>query len=203
MVQDPTAARAFEGGGISEVPHAASFNRRRTNISVDITKAFRRTRNGLRVPMALDLSIARETRYQKWLLVSGSGTRPEFMVYESLNRKGLRGPFEWILPAGVDFSYQVPLLGGRGQEGGAVADFVIRSVAPQIVIRVQGEFFHFRDDPTRVQDIIQKIALEAEGFTVIDIVAQDTLSEERVDEVVGYALLGFQVDFTGRIGVFS
>ena len=202
MVSDPTAATAFVGGGISEVPHAYRFTGRRTKITVDVTKAFTDSRNGLRVPMALNLAIAREERYQRWLLVAGLGTRPEFMVYESLNRKGLRGPFEWVLPAGIDFDYQVPLLGGRGAIGVAVADFIIRIVAPQVVIRVQGEFFHFRDDPIKAADIIQKLALEAEGFTVVDIVAQDTLTETRVDEVVGYALLGFEVDFTGRIGVF-
>ena len=81
-------------------------------------------------------------------------------------------------------------------------DFVIYAKAPPLVIRVQGEFFHFIDDDAETSDIIEKLMLEGMGFQVVDILAQDTLSEQRVDEVVVMALAGFQMAFTGRLQVF-
>lgn len=186
--------------GTTIAPHALFLNRRRTTFEVDLEEVFASPSNGMRVPIALDPASSREARYQAFLLRTGlAATRPEFMVLESLERQGLRG--DTSRPPGRDFEFQVGVLGGR-QYGGAVIDVVIWAIAPPVAIRVQGEFWHFGDDETERQDIIQKLSIQSLGFTVVDIIAQDTLTEERVDSVVRQAMLGFELDTTGRLTQF-
>ncbi|KKM98183.1 hypothetical protein LCGC14_1160600 [marine sediment metagenome] len=182
-------------------PIAFNFRRRRTTFDVDIGDILGSVRNGMRVPLISSPEIAREGRFQKWLFrVGGTGSRPEFMVFEALERVGLFSPYSE--PFGLDFEFQVPIAGGRAKHGGAVLDFLVHAVAPELAIRVQGEFFHFIDDDAEAADIVERKMLETLGFQVVDILAQDTLTEQRVDEVVGLALLGFQLEFTGRLQVF-
>ena len=182
-------------------PVAPRFNWRARNFRVDPARALRSRGNGLRIASQLDRSISDEAAYQRWLLkVGGTGTRPEFACFAALERLGLRAAESD--PPGTDFRYQVGVNGGR-QRGGAIIDLLVESVSPAIAIRVQGEFFHFVDDPSRESDILQKRMIESLGFTVVDILAQDTLSRQRVDEVVSMALLGIELDTTGRVGVFS
>jgi hypothetical protein len=182
------------------VPVSPRFNWRAREIKVDVSRALRSRGNGMRVGALLDDSIAKEMVYQQWLLRTGSnGTRPEFAVFDALERMGLRCGFSD--PPGADFRYQVGVNGGR-QLGGAILDFLVESIAPAVAIRVQGEFFHFVDDPSRESDILQKRMIESLGYTVIDILAQDTLTRQRTDEVVRLALMGMELDTTGRVGVF-
>lgn len=185
------------------IPITPNFNRRRTNLTIDVRAALKVKGRGLRPPRALDMKIRREEAYQKWLRRVGpqgsSGTRPEFMVFVALERTGLRSPLS--TPSGLDFFYQIPLLGGRLVKGGAVADFVV--TAPQVgqplVLRIQGEYFHFIDVVEKEAGEVQRWALEGAGYRVVDILAQDTLTEQRCDEVVGYALMGIELDETGRL----
>lgn len=197
-------ARAKRNKGpalIPRVPTRPRVNWRLVNIAQDMSSALRiRGRRGLRVPVALNEKTIREEAYQRWLRRVGNGTRPEWAVFDSLERKGLRTLQSD--PPGQDFLYQVPLLGGRARAGGAVADFVIYTVVPFVVIRMQGEFWHFKDDAVQADDFYQRLALENEGFRVVDILAQDTLTRQRTDEVVGYALNGFELDETGRLALF-
>lgn len=187
---------------IPKIPVKPRINWRLVNIAQDMSSALRvRGRRGLRLPVALSEKTIREDDYQRWLRrVGAHGTRPEWAVFDSLERKGLRAPQSD--PPGMDFQYQVPLLGGRSRAGGAVADIVIYTVVPPVVIRVQGEFWHFKDDEAQADDFYQRLALENEGFRVVDILAQDTLTRQRTDEVVGYALNGFELDETGRLAIF-
>ncbi len=183
-----------------EPPIAFNFRRRRTTFEVNIEDILSSPRNGMRVPVISDPAKSREMRYQRWLMRVGIGTRPEFMVFEALERAGLRSPMS--VEPGLDFQFQVPMAGGRSRAGGAVADFVVWASAPPIVIRVQGEFFHYVDDDAEAADIIERRMLEGMGFRVVDILAQDAITEERTDEVVALALGGFQLDFTGRLQIY-
>ncbi len=183
-----------------EAPTVPNFRRRRTTFDVDLAKVFDNPRNGLRLPVVQSTELNRERRFLRWLArVGGVGSRPEFMAYEALERRGYRSPTS--IDPGFDFQFQVPLAGGRA-DGGSVADLVVWAVSPPLVIRVQGEFFHFIDEPTRAADIVKRIQLETEGFRVIDILAGDLLTENEADEVVGLALIGAQKEFTGKLGVF-
>jgi hypothetical protein len=183
-----------------EAPTVPNFRRRRTSFDVDLAKVFDNPRNGLRLPVVQSLELNRERRFLRWLMrVGGIGSRPEFMAYEALERRGYRAPTS--VEPGFDFQFQVPIAGGRAN-GGSVADLVVWAVSPPTVIRVQGEFFHFIDEPTRASDIIKRATLESEGFRVIDILAQDLITERGADEVVGAALIGAQKEFTGKLGVF-
>ena len=182
------------------VPIAPRFNWRRQEIRIDVGKLLRTRGNGLRIQPLLDDMTALEGEYQRWLLrVGANGTRPEFAVYDALERMGLRA--QASTPPGADFRFQVPVNGGR-QQGGAILDFLVESVSPPVAIRVQGEFFHFADDESQESDIIQRRMIESLGFTVVDILAQDTLNRRRTDEGGGYALLGMELDTSGRLGVF-
>lgn len=185
----------------TEAPTAPNFRRRRTSFDVDLAKVFDNPRNGLRLQVVQSLELNRERRFLRWLArVGGIGSRPEFMAFEALERRGYLSPYS--SPPGLDFDYQVALAGGRSKTGGSVADLVVYAVSPATIIRVQGEFFHFIDEPTREADIIARLLLESEGYRVIDILAQDLLTERGSDAVVGAALIGAQKDFTGKLTVF-
>ena len=87
-----------------------------------------------------------------------AGTMPEWAVFWALEQ------------IGADFRYQSPFFGGRTVRGGAVVDFVIFSPVPRLLIRVQGIYYHLHQGGRRVAgDLIQKLALEAAGYSVIDI----------------------------------
>jgi hypothetical protein len=181
-------------------PLAFNFRRRRTSFDIAVEEIMGSVRNGMRIPNVINEAKLREARFLEWLKKTGIGSRPEYMVFAALERTGLLAPQSE--PPGFDFQFQVPVLGGRGSMGGAVLDFIIWSAAPTIAIRVQGEFFHFIDDDAEASDIFERAQLEAEGFTVVDILAQDCLTEIRTDEVVALALIGMQLDFTGRLQIF-
>ncbi len=144
---------------VVDSPQVPNFRRRRTTFDVDIATIFDNPRNGLKLPVIQSLELNRERRYIRWLgRVGGIGSRPEFMAFEALERRGYLSPMSD--PFGFDFQFQVPLLGGRALPGGSVADFVVYIVSPVTVIRVLGEFFHFIEEPTRESDIMKRLALE-------------------------------------------
>lgn len=91
-------------------------------------------------------------------------TTPERAVYRALIRLGYKD--------GVDFFPQSKMFGGRQVKGGLVADFQIPRLS--LIIRVQGEYFHSRSD-AKARDALQKIYATGEGWTVIDIMAEDAL----------------------------
>lgn len=61
--------------------------------------------------------------------------------------------------------------------GGAVADFMVFSPVPNLIIRVQGEYFHYQQGRGKImQDFAQKITLESRNFRVVDIDAKPALA---------------------------
>jgi len=93
---------------------------------------------------------------------------PEYAIFWALER------------AYAVFSFQTSLLGGRLQLGGVVADFIITEPVPRLIIRVQGEYFHYEQGEERKgRDLIQKEALHSQGYDVIDIDAEDALRDPR------------------------
>jgi hypothetical protein len=92
-------------------------------------------------------------------------TTPELAIYRALNKLGY---YE-----GTDFTFQSKLLGGRDVKGGAIADFEIYN--PHIVIRCQGEYWHYGQSSVVAKDELQKLAIESSGIPVIDIDAEDAL----------------------------
>ena len=181
--------------GITTAPHTLDFQRSRVNFAVNLAEVFEAVTNGIRLPEALNPGTAREYRYQQFIRRAGAATRPEFMVFEALERIGFHGDVSE--EPGSDFQFQVPVLGGRS-EGGSVIDFVVWAIVPPVAIRVQGEYFHFGDDDVESGDIVKRIAIEGLGMTVVDVLAQDTATEEKTNQVVRNALLGFEFDSTGR-----
>lgn len=102
-----------------------------------------------------------EAEWRVWRVKFG-GSFPEFLIFRELLRASLK--------LGVDFDFQSSQFGGRSQLGGAVVDFILFT---GIAGRVQGEFFHFRTSANRIASLIQRIQLEAAGFVVVDMLANE------------------------------
>jgi hypothetical protein len=118
------------------------------------------------------------------------GSIPEWVVFEELNRRGLRD--------GVEFTYQSPLQGGRTQRGGVIIDFLFRS-PPGLAINVQGEYFHHEAGASVIaRDRLGRAQLAGSGITLIFIDAQDALSNPRF--YVGEALRFRDHSFLSRGG---
>lgn len=185
-------------------PIVSNFRRQRKNFDIEIEEVFEQARNGMRMPPLVTPEITREARFQSWLLrVGGTGTRPEFYVFEELERLGLRSPYSD--PPGQDFDFLRELFVGPSKatsEGFIQTDLLVFAVTPPVVIRVQGEFFHYANDDQQVDDILEKAALEGLGLRVVDILAQDTLMPGRLERVVLMALSGWQMDLEGRLQLF-
>ena len=107
------------------------------------------------------------------------GSLPEYLVYESLTES-----FGKL--AGVDFTYQSSLLGGRLFKGGVVLDFLFNN-PPDLAINVQGEYYHYGMGVTVMQnEIIVRQQMAAEGINLIFIDENDILND--VDYFVREAL---------------
>ena len=68
--------------------------------------------------------------------------------------------------------YQSPFAGGRLFLGGAVIDFL--EIDINVAIRVQGLYYHGKTE-SRARDWAQRIQIESEGITVVDIDDDDAL----------------------------
>ena len=107
------------------------------------------------------------------------GSLPEYLVYESLTES-----FGKL--AGVDFTYQSSLLGGRLFKGGVVLDFLFNN-PPDLAINVQGEYYHYGMGATFIQnDIIVRQQMAGDGINLIFIDENDILND--VDYFVREAL---------------
>ena len=93
------------------------------------------------------------------------GTLPEYAIFWALEKLG------------AEFSFQSSLMGGRHMIGGVVADFIVFSPVPNLIIRVQGEYFHYQQGQGKImEDFLQKVALQSRHFIVIDIDALPALA---------------------------
>jgi len=107
------------------------------------------------------------------------GSLPEYLVYRSLTES-----FNKL--AGVDFTYQSSLLGGRLFKGGVVLDFLFNN-PPDLAINVQGEYYHYGMGATYLQnDIMVRQQMAGEGINLIFIDESDILND--VDYYVREAL---------------
>tara|TARA_R100000008_G_C3499225_1_gene122794 strand:+ start:97 stop:498 length:402 start_codon:yes stop_codon:yes gene_type:complete len=107
-----------------------------------------------------------------------AGSVPEFLVYASLIKQGKI--------EGVDFTYQSALMGGRLDKGGVVLDFTFYD-PPDLAINVQGEYYHYGQGATYIQnDLIVRQQMAGGGINLIFIDESDIL--EDVDYYVKEAL---------------
>lgn len=111
------------------------------------------------------------------LLEGFTGTAPEGIVYKYLTENK------------IEFEYQSPLQGGRLTIAGSVADFILIYLG--IILRVQGDYWHYGDIEKEASDILQKERQMLEGWNVIDLKESDLM--ERPGYVLRQALLGIQV----------
>ena len=109
---------------------------------------------------------------------SFSGSLPEFLVFEELNRRGLR--------EGADFIFQSSALGGRLFRGGVIIDFDFIT-PPTLAFNVQGVFFHYEQGNGVLQnDRMARAQLAAIGKTLIFLDEDDIYLD--VEYIVGDGL---------------
>lgn len=178
------------------VPYRFSWRRRP---GINIPALFAQRGNGLATLDVLTLEGVEEEHYQQWLLKTGfngrnAGTRPEYMVSTQLERMGYHAP--WSDVPGLDFENAF-----LNSAVGVDIDVWVHFTAPETAIRVQGEYFHFADDPTIVADDLERAQLESLGLRVVDILGQDTWNRQRCEWVVRLALEGFEVEPSGKIWI--
>lgn len=123
---------------------------------------------------------------------SFGGTKPEWLVYQWLVRRGLE--------PGIDFKYQVSVQGGRRKLFGAVADFIINAGpwSPLTMVwRIQTYYWHFSQGPEVIaNDLQQRLRLEQAGWTVIDVFDLDLEDRNQRDVVLQAALDGVELIHT-------
>jgi len=87
------------------------------------------------------------------------GSEPEWYAFQALT--SLR----------VDFTFQSQLMGGRTVLGGAIVDFIIPNL--NLVIGIQGTYWHYSSAGRIASDKAQRIAIESTGTRVIWIQEED------------------------------
>lgn len=99
--------------------------------------------------------------------------------------------FWWLTREHVEFDFQSNLLGGRKMLGGQVADFIIYSRDPALIVNVQGEYWHYLGGRLSAEALLNKVALMNRGFDVVYVREDDVLS--RLDYTMKQAMLAIQL----------
>jgi len=107
------------------------------------------------------------------------GTLPEYAIFWALEQRG------------AEFRFQTSLFGGQQRIGGVVADFIITAPLPNLIIRVQGLYWHKDKERER----LQKNLLVGEGYYVIDIDSDDALAAPLAKVDDAFALLDTSSSF--------
>ena len=119
-----------------------------------------------------EIEAARSARWEIWRTRrsgSGTGSILEFICWEWLTLKKKQVP-------DVDFIYQYPLLGGRTQFGGFVADFYFP--VQRMVWNPAGLQFHQVKARDRARDAMAKAQLANKGILLIYLFEDDLLQRE-------------------------
>lgn len=96
--------------------------------------------------------------------------------------------FGWLVRHGIVFDWQVQLMGGR-IPGGAIVDFVVYTQFPPIILRIQS-YWH-EATSTRVEDDLQRVALENMGYQVEDVWEYDLQTEDEVHWTLTQVIYGW------------
>ena len=97
------------------------------------------------------------------------GSVPEYIAYKTFQDLGLE--------AGVDFTYQSPLLGGRMDKGGFVLDFLFNE-PPDLAVNVQGVYYHYEFGvEAKARDIMARSSLAGQNITLVFIDDDDLVRD--------------------------
>jgi very-short-patch-repair endonuclease len=113
-----------------------------------------------------------------------TASKPEQLVYAALVK----------LIGEDNFSFQSSFFGGRDVKGGIVADFYIPML--NLILAVQGEYWHYEKVERKAVDEIQRLALESQGIQVIMLDEEDVL--ENAEYYVKEALNGIDHSKGGK-----
>jgi hypothetical protein len=97
----------------------------------------------------------------------------------------------WLDKNKLEFDFQSSLLGGRLMLGGQVADFIIYSRDPALIINVQGEHWHYAGSHLSAEALMNKVALMNRGFDVVYVLERDV--NDRLNYAMREAMLGRQL----------
>ena len=93
---------------------------------------------------------------------------------------------EWLTRNKIPFESQVSLRGGVFELGGSKVDFIIEKTT---CLRVQGGYWHQGIAKTS-SDTVQRELLEADGWTVVDLLEDDIKDPARLEQAMRLALQG-------------
>jgi len=188
-------------------PLVSGFNWRQVRFGPRLDELDQLKQNGMALSPVVTNQAIEDDDYRQWLRTTGIQARqgeptlPEYRVFRALERLGLHAPQSQPIP-GLDFIPFAQVFAGGGLDRYTELDMLVQITAPPVAIRVQGEYFHYKDVDLIAADILQRLALEGEGYRVVDILAQDTEPRGRCDYVTSLALRGYEVDTSGKLGVF-
>lgn len=133
-----------------------------------------------------------ERRLAAWQARFPSGSIPEFVVYDYLTRR--KG---WRL--GIEFEYQLPIVGGRTVYGGFVIDFFIR--LGFMAWNVQGLRYHLEKARDRAKTQVQAALLSGRGYKVVQLWEDDLL--DRPEFTIEAAIKGQETNrHKDDVGIF-
>ena len=119
---------------------------------------------------------------------SFTGSVPEWLVYQELERQGLRGSGGGHAPdaPNPDFDFQSAHFGGRTRPGGLIADFLFYN-PPGLAFSILGSYYH-ETSQIEARDLNNEQRMASLGYRLIFIEEDDIL--EDVTRVVSDGLRG-------------
>lgn len=97
--------------------------------------------------------------------------------------------YAWLTNHAVAFDFQAQIIGGYDRQlGDAIADFLLWDQS--IILRVQGGYWH-TGTTKLASDIVQKMNLQALGYTVVDVWEKDI--KTRLETVMKAAIEGVEL----------
>ena len=96
--------------------------------------------------------------------------------------------FAWLKLHGYTFEFQAPIMGGRTNPGGAVADFVVYDMLPALIIRVQS-YWHTTSSQKYFDDS-QYSDLTIMGYRVEDVWEWDINTIEKLNITMREVMVG-------------
>jgi hypothetical protein len=86
---------------------------------------------------------------------------------------------------GVEYLFQVPVLGGRRLRGGIVVDFLLMLPPSQVPLNVKGAYWHRQEQEERLYDALLE---EIYGVPPVNLNTEDLTSKEATYQVVKESL---------------
>lgn len=105
-----------------------------------------RTFTARRVPFAKAKPLVKEDLAEMVIKGQAAGSKEEYYVSKALDKLG------------YEYSYQVPVMGGRSVRGGQILDFLVDTPVKRTIVDVRGTYWHTgaREDSLDILRVTRK-----------------------------------------------